>query len=94
MRYQVDSEQMGAASGAVAGSVTAVRAEVAAMMRNLDALQGTWSGGAATAFAGTVSQWRAAQAQVEGALDAIQTALAQAAQTYADAETTATRMFS
>lgn len=42
MRYQVDSEQMNAASGAVAASVTTVRTEVAAMMRNLDALQGTW----------------------------------------------------
>lgn len=94
MRYQVDSEQMNAASGAVAASVTTVRTEVAAMMRNLDALQGTWTGGAAAAFSGTVTQWRAAQNQVETALDAIQAALAQAAQNYADAELTATRMFS
>lgn len=93
MQYQVDSEQLNVASGAVAASVTSVRAEVAAMMRNLDVLQGTWTGGAATAFSGTVTQWRAAQAQVEGALDAIQTALAQAAQTYADAELAATRLF-
>lgn len=93
MRYQVDSEQMNAASGAVAASVTTVRTEVTAMMRNLDALQGTWTGGAAAAFSGTVTQWRAAQTQVETALDAIQAALAQAAQTYADAELAATRMF-
>ncbi|GAB3163851.1 WXG100 family type VII secretion target [Myceligenerans halotolerans] len=93
MQYQVDSEQMNAASGAVAASVTAVRAEVEGMMRNLDALQGTWTGGAATAFSGTVTQWRAAQSQVESALDAIQVALAQAARTYTDAELAATRLF-
>lgn len=52
------------------------------------------AGGAAAAFSGTVTQWRAAQNQVETALDAIQAALAQAAQNYADAELTATRMFS
>ncbi|MBL0888811.1 WXG100 family type VII secretion target [Myceligenerans indicum] len=94
MKYQVDSDQIEAASGAVAGSVATVRTEVAALMRNLDALQGTWTGGAATAFAGSVTQWRSAQAQVENALDAIQVALTQTARAYADAELTATRMFS
>ncbi|WP_125776243.1 WXG100 family type VII secretion target [Antribacter gilvus] len=93
MRFEVDSEQVGLASAAVAGSVATVRAEVGGLMRNLEGLQGSWHGGAATAFSGTVGQWRAAQAQVESALDAIQAALAAAAQTYADAEVQATRLF-
>ena len=68
--------------------------EVTAMMRHLQDLQASWHGAAAGAFAGVLGQWQSAQAQVEQALDSIQGALAAAAQTYADAEAQATRLFS
>ena len=46
-RYEVDSARVAQASAAVHGSVTAIRAEVGAMMRHLTDLQASWRGGAA-----------------------------------------------
>ena len=48
---------------------------------------------AVAAFAGVLAQWRGAQAQVESALASLSQALGAAAAGYADAETTAARMF-
>ncbi|WP_265522547.1 WXG100 family type VII secretion target [Oerskovia flava] len=92
-RYEVDSARVAQASGAVNGSVTAIRAEVGAMMRHLQDLQSSWRGGAATAFTGVMGQWQTTQTQVETSLDAITAALGSAAQTYADAESQASRLF-
>ena len=93
MRYDVDSERVAQAGAAVNGSVGTIRAEVGAMMRHLQDLQSSWHGSAATAFGGVMAQWQGAQVQVEQALDAIQQALGSAAQTYAEAESQAARLF-
>ena len=93
MRYDVDSERVAIAAGAVTGSVGAIRSEVAAMMRHLTDLEASWHGAAAGAFAAVMGQWQSAQVQVEQALDSIQGALTAAAQTYADAEAQAARLF-
>jgi WXG100 family type VII secretion target len=93
MRYEVDSERVSQASAAVNGSVGAIRAEVGAMMRNLQDLQSSWHGSAATSFAGVMGQWQSTQTQVEAALDAVTAALSSAARTYADAEAQASRLF-
>ena len=93
MRYEVDSERVAQASAAVNGSVGAIRAEVGAMMRNLQDLQASWHGSAATSFAGVMGQWQSTQTQVEAALDAVTAALSSAARTYADAEAQASRLF-
>ena len=92
-RYEVDSARVAQASTAVSGSVTAIRTEVAAMMRHLTDLQASWRGGAATSFTGVMAQWQTTQNQVEIALDDITAALGAAAQTYADAESQAARLF-
>ncbi|WP_084079071.1 WXG100 family type VII secretion target [Demequina sp. NBRC 110057] len=92
-RFNVDSAQVADASARAAASGETIRTEVATMVSQLTALEGSWQGGAATAFAGVLDQWHAAQAQVEQALDALSTALAHAATTYEDAEQQATRMF-
>ena len=63
------------------------------MMRHLQDLQASWQGGAATAFAGVMTEWQGAQVHVEAALDSITAALGSAAQTYADAEAQASRLF-
>ena len=75
MRYEVDSERVSQASAAVNGSVGAIRAEVGAMMRNLQDLQSSWHGSAATSFAGVMGQWQSTQTQVGAALDAVTAAL-------------------
>lgn len=93
MRYEVDSGQVAQASAAAGASVATIRAEVATLLRHLTDLQGGWRGAAATAFAEVVGDWATTQQHVEASLDRIQHALAAAAQTYADAEDQASRLF-
>ncbi|MEP7764555.1 WXG100 family type VII secretion target [Sanguibacter sp. 25GB23B1] len=93
-KFGVDVSQVASASTAVNISVTSIRTEVAAMMRNLTELQSSWTGGAALAFSGVVSQWQVTQTQVEAGLDAITSALSRTAATYEDAESMAAGNFS
>lgn len=93
-RYEVDVEQVSAASSKVAGSVNTIRAEVTAMMAHLHDLEAGWRGSAATAFSGLMQQWAGTQAQVEDSLDDITAALAQAAQIYAQTEESNRQLFS
>jgi len=93
MLYHVDSDEVAAASARAGQSAEAIRAEVAALVAHLQALEGSWQGQASTAFAGVLTQWRAAQAQVEAALGSLTQALGAAATGYAEAELTAARMF-
>lgn len=93
-RFEVDSAQVAQAAAGVQTRTAAVRAEVSALQRQLVELQTVWRGGAAAAFSGVMAEWSSAQMRVEQALDSIGAALAQAAQTYADAEAQASRMFS
>ena len=92
-KFEVDSAQVQAASTKVSASTTAIRSEVAAMMRHLTELQGSWQGSAATAFAGVMKDWSTTQRRVEESLDQITKALNTAAKSYADAEQHASRLF-
>ena len=85
-RYQVDSEAVIIATGAVRGSISRIQSEVDAMHGQLLALQSSWTGQAATAFQYVVDDWRSTQIRVEQSLEAIGSALGQAGQNYADAE--------
>lgn len=93
MQFNVDSGEVAAASARTAHTAAAIRAESAAMLAHLTALEGSWNGVAASAFADVREQWRAAQFHVESALDAITQALGHAAQSYEDAESTAAGLF-
>ncbi len=93
MQYHVDASEVSAVSARAAISANTIRAEVAALMAELVRLDGTWQGGAAAAFADVREQWRGAQTHVEHALDAITQALAHAARSYEEAESTASRLF-
>lgn len=93
MLYHVDADEVAAAAVRAGQSGETIRAEVAALVGNLQALEGTWQGQASAAFAGVLAQWRGAQAQVESALASLTQALSAAATGYADAEATAARMF-
>jgi early secretory antigenic target protein ESAT-6 len=92
-RFEVDSTQVALAGSAVGRSTAAIRTEVAAMMRHLVELQGSWRGGAANAFGAVLTDWTVTQARVEESLDQITAALAAAASSYADAEQQASRLF-
>ncbi|AII74935.1 WXG100 family type VII secretion target [Bifidobacterium coryneforme] len=92
-QFQVDSEEMQSAAGAVSSSIGSIRDAVSGMYTNLGNLQNVWRGGAATQFSAVAEQWRASQQQMEESLEGIQSALTQASSLYADTEDQATRLF-
>ncbi len=93
-RYQVDSEAVLTATGAVRASIGRIQSEVAALHGQLTQLQGSWTGAAATAFSSVVTDWRGTQQRVEESLAAINQALGHAAQQYAEIEAANARLFS
>jgi early secretory antigenic target protein ESAT-6 len=92
-RFEVDAARVDAASGQVQVTSQAITAEVEAMMRHLEDLQGVWRGQAASGFAELTTRWRLTMNQVRDSLDAIQVALAQAGRQYAETEAATARMF-
>lgn len=92
-QYNVDAAQIAQGAKRATASGETIRAEVAALVGHLTALESSWQGGAASAFVGVLDQWRGAQAQVETALDSMGIALGQAAQEYESAESQASRLF-
>lgn len=92
-QYQVDSEQIQSASGAVSQSISSIREAVQSMFANLNNLQSVWKGTASSQFNAIADQWRNAQQQMEAALEEMQTALTQASTLYADTEMQASRLF-
>ncbi len=92
--YMVDSEQLQLAVTNTQSSIGRVQAEVAALLGNLTALEGSWSGEAAAAFQGLVQQWRSTQAQVELSISAINGALGSASASYGTVEGDVRRLFS
>ena len=91
--YVVDPEQVAASAARVAATGERIRGEVAVMMADLVALQGSWGGVASANFSECATQWRTTQAQVDAALDAIGVQLATAAGVYADAESHSASLF-
>lgn len=92
-QFEVDAGRVDAASAQVRATSTTLTAEVDAMMRHLEDLQGVWRGQAATGFAALAAEWRATQNHVRDSLDSIQLALGQAGRQYAETEAATARMF-
>lgn len=91
--YQVDAGEVAAAAGMASTTASSIRSSVAAMMAQLQALQGSWAGAASSSFQNVIAQWQATQIQVEESLNSVSTALAQASATYTEAETAASSLF-
>lgn len=91
--FSVDSDAVLAATAGVRGTIERLQAESGAMMAQLTALQGSWTGSASVAFQTVTDQWRATQQQVEDTLAGISVALAAAGRQYADAELATTSLF-
>jgi WXG100 family type VII secretion target len=92
-RYQVDSEAVLGAHGAIQSTMSRIEAEAANLKGQLLNLQASWSGPAATAFQSIVTDWTSTQHRVEESLAAIGQALGRAGQHYADVEHANARMF-
>jgi WXG100 family type VII secretion target len=91
--YQVDSDAVMTATGAVRASIGRIQSEVSGLSGQLTGLQGTWTGQAAMAFQGVVTEWHGAQLRVEEVLASLNHALAQAGQQYAEIEAANMRLF-
>jgi 6 kDa early secretory antigenic target len=91
--YQVDSEAVMTATGAIKATIGRVQAEVGSLHGQLTNLQGSWTGQAATAFQGVVTDWRGTQQRVEESLASISEALNVAGQQYAEIEQANMRLF-
>lgn len=92
-RYQVDSEAVISATGAVRSSIIRIQSEVAGLHGQLTNLQSSWTGQASTAFSGVVAEWKTTQQRVEENLAAINQALTLAGQQYAEIEAANARLF-
>jgi len=92
-RYQVDSEAVLSATGAVRSTISRLQSEVAGLNSQLTQLQSSWSGQAATAFGGVLSEWNSTQQRVDENLGAINQALTHAGQQYAEIEAANARLF-
>ena len=92
-RYQVDSDAVITATGAVRSSIDRTQAEVTGLHHHLQALQDSWTGPAAAAFQGVVADWHRTEQQMSEALGTMSRALGAAGQTYADTEQGVARMF-
>ncbi|CAN5338818.1 WXG100 family type VII secretion target [soil metagenome] len=92
-RYQVDSEAVLSATGAVRSTISRIQSEVGGLYGQLTQLQSSWTGEAATAFSGVVADWKSTQQRVEENLAAINQALTHAGQQYAEIEASNARLF-
>ncbi|WP_129338659.1 WXG100 family type VII secretion target [Cellulomonas endophytica] len=92
-RYEVDSEALAVTAGRVRSRGLAVRAEAEALRRELADLGAVWTGPAAAACAEAVALWSHGQVLLEATLDQMEASLHGAAQTYADADGVAARLF-
>jgi WXG100 family type VII secretion target len=92
-RYQVDSEAVATANGAIRAAMGRIQGETGGLLGQLTALQGSWTGPAAAGFQAVVADWRATQARVEESLALISTALGQAGVSYAEVEAANARLF-
>jgi WXG100 family type VII secretion target len=91
--FQVDSDAVISATGAVRSSIGRLQAEVNGLLGQLVNLQNSWTGPAAVAFQGIVNEWRGTQSRVEESLNSINEALSVAGQQYAEIEESNARMF-
>ncbi|MFJ6652866.1 WXG100 family type VII secretion target [Microbacterium sp. NPDC091313] len=91
--FSVDSDAVLTASGSIRATVDRLEGESAALLAQLTALQGSWTGAASAAFSGVVERWRATQREVAASLAEIDRALAAAGRQYADVEQASVSMF-
>ena len=84
--FSVDSEAVVSATATARATAERVRTDVASLVANLQALQGSWSGAASIAFQEILEMWRATQREVDTSLDRVNLALDSAARQYSDAE--------
>jgi early secretory antigenic target protein ESAT-6 len=92
-RYQVDSDAVLNATGAVRTTIDRLQSECASLYAQLVQLESSWTGSAASAFSAAVTEWKGVQQLVEQNLASLNQGLGLAGQQYAEIETANTRLF-
>lgn len=91
--FTVDTDAVQAAHGAARATMERLQGESTALMAQLTQLQSSWTGSASAAFQQCSEQWRGAQMHLEQVLASISTALASAANQYAEADQYSANLF-
>jgi WXG100 family type VII secretion target len=91
--FSVDSDQVLAANLSIQNTISRLSQEADSLLAQLQNLQGTWNGVAANSFQELVVRWRATAATVDAQIGELGTALAIAANQYAEIEQTNQRLF-
>jgi WXG100 family type VII secretion target len=92
-QFQVDSEQVLAATGQINSTISRLQSEVHSLHGQLQSLQGSWRGAAAESFQALANRWITTAGAVDAQLAEIGVALALAASQYRDIEYANQRLF-
>jgi WXG100 family type VII secretion target len=92
-QFQVDSEQVLAATGQINSTISRLQSEVQSLHGQLQSLQGSWRGAAAESFQALANRWITTAGAVDSQLAEIGVALALAASQYRDIEYANQRLF-
>jgi WXG100 family type VII secretion target len=92
-QFTVDSDQVWAANAAIQATINRLNQEVEVLHGQLVGLQSTWTGVASNSFQELANHWRATAATVESQLAGMGSALATAANHYAEIEIANQRLF-
>lgn len=91
--FQVDSQQVLAANSSIQSTIGRLRTEIDTLHSQLQGLQSSWQGVAASSFQDLVNRWRITESGVQEQLGQIGTALALAANQYAEVEAANMKLF-
>ena len=92
-QFSVDSDQVWAANASIQATIGRINQEVDLLHGQLLGLQSTWTGMASNSFQELATQWRATESIVSNQLGSLGTALAIAANHYAEIELANQRLF-
>ena len=92
-RFEVDSEAVLTATGAIRSSIDRIQSETTSLHGQLTTLQDSWRGQAAVGFQTLFTNWRNAELQMQQSLGEISQALNLAGQQYAETEAANARLF-
>lgn len=91
--FQVDSDQVMAATASINATISRLQTEVQGLHTQLQSLQGSWRGAAAESFQALANRWRTTAGAVDAQLAEIGAALSLAASQYRDIEYANQRLF-
>jgi 6 kDa early secretory antigenic target len=92
-RFQVDSDQVLAATDSINSTISRLQSEVQSLHTQLQSLQGSWQGAAAESFQALANRWRTTAGAVDAQLAEIGVALSLAASQYREIEQSNQRLF-